>query len=237
MKKLFIDNRMREIEKNKLVNLGYELIEIPENKRLYQEISSHVDIHICKIKDKIILEKTFYDYMNNAEYIKGTSIVYEKYPEDIKYNACIVGNKAIHNFKYTDSMILKILEENNFEIINVNQGYTKCSIAIIDENSIITSDVGLYNTLRNTGLDILFLDYSPNIKLLNNNKYSDKKGFIGGAISRIDDNIFISGDLSFIDKENKIRDFITKKELNIIDFKQLDVIDYGGIIYGNTRPV
>ena len=50
MNKLIIDKRMREIEKNKLKELGYELLEINSNKILYPEISSHVDIFCTKIK-------------------------------------------------------------------------------------------------------------------------------------------------------------------------------------------
>ena len=56
------------------------------------------------------------------------------------------------------------------------------------------------------------------------------KGFIGGAISKIGDNIVIFGDLNKIDLKNKIRSFIISKNLNLIDFKDLDVIDYGGIL-------
>ena len=55
-------------------------------------------------------------------------------------------------------------------------------------------------------------------------------GFIGGAISRLDDYVIVFGDLEKIDKNNIIRSYITKKGLEIIDFKGLDVIDYGGII-------
>ena len=233
MSKLFIDNRMRDVEKKRLRDLEFELIEIPSNKNLYQEISSHVDIHVCKIGNEIILENSLYNYLNNECYIRGNSSIYERYPEDIKYNVCIVGNKAIHNFKYTDKKILEMLEEKEYECIKVNQGYTKCSIAVIDDNSIIISDKGLYESLKNTNLDILFLDYELDIKLLTENGFSSKKGFIGGAISRIDDFVFVSGDLNKIDKENKIRNFIEERQLKIIDFKELDIIDYGGIVYGN----
>ena len=37
-------------------------------------------------------------------------------------------------------------------------------------------------------------------------------------------------DLDKIDKDNKIRKFITDRKLKIIDFKGLDVVDYGGIL-------
>lgn len=236
MRYLIIDERMRGIEKEKLKSLGYELIEINKNENLYSEISSHVDIFACKIKDKIIVEnglyKTLKSKLKNVDFIiNGTSNVYGNYPDDIKYNVCIVGNKAIHNFKYTDIKLKKEIRENNLELIDVKQGYSNCSIAVIDDNSIILSDKGLNKTLENKGLDILFLDYTPDIKLLTeNNKYSKKNGFIGGAISKIQNNIIVFGDLSKIDINNKIKNFILSKNLKIVDFKGLDVIDYGGII-------
>lgn len=234
MKYLLIDERMRDVEKQTMKNLGYELIEIKKSTNVYPEISSHVDIFACKVKDKIIVEKHICDILKNKfkrKIIKGDSTVQNVYPNDINYNVCIVGNKAIHNFKYTDSKIISELNKNNFELINVKQGYSNCSIAVIDENSIILSDKGLYNSLKNRGIDMLFLDYIPNIKLLNENgEYSQKNGFIGGAVSRIGDNIVVFGDLDKIDYDGKIKGFIKKRNLNIIDFKRLDVIDYGGVI-------
>lgn len=237
MKYLLIDERMRDVEKQTLKNLGYELIEIKKSTNVYPEISSHVDIFACKIKDKVIVEKSAYkmlkNKLNNDEniLISGKTMISYDYPNDIKYNVCIVGNKAIHNFKHTDSKITQELEKNNFEIINVKQGYSNCSIAVIDENSIILSDKGLYNSLKNRGIDMLFLDYIPNIKLLNENgEYSQKNGFIGGAISRIGDNIVVFGDLDKIDYYCNIRKFIESRNLKIIDFEGLDVVDYGGVI-------
>ena len=237
MKYLLIDERMRDVEKQTLKNLGYELIEIKKSTNVYPEISSHVDIFACKIKDKVIVEKSAYkmlkNKLNNDEniLISGKTMISYDYPNDIKYNVCIVGNKAIHNFKHTDSKITQELEKNNFEIINVKQGYSNCSIAVIDEKSIILSDRGLYNNLKNSGLDILFLDYIPDIKLFDENgEYSQKNGFIGGAISKIGDNIVVFGDLDKIDYYCNIRKFIESRNLKIIDFEGLDVIDYGGVI-------
>ena len=231
---LLIDERMRSIEKETLKSLGYNLIEVKKNNEIYPEISSHVDIFACKVKNKIIAEKHVYDILKNKlkrDIIQGNSVVHSTYPNDINYNVCIVGNRAIHNFKYTDTKIIEELNKNKFELINVKQGYSKCSIAVINENSIILSDRGMYNNLKNSGLDILFLDYIPDIKLFNENReYSQKNGFIGGAISRIGNNIVIFGDLDKIDYDGKIKGFIKERNLDIIDFKKLDVIDYGGVV-------
>ena len=152
------------------------------------------------------------------------------YPFDIKYNVCVIGKKALHNFEYTDSRIKEELQEQGYELINTTQGYTNCSIAVIDDNSAIVTDRGLYKILQKHNIDVLYLEYEPDIKLLNKDEYSKRNGFIGGVISRLDDKVFVSGDLNKIDRNEQIRKFIEKRNLEIIEFKGLDVIDYGGIV-------
>ena len=238
MKYLIIDKRMRQIEKEKLKQLGYELIELEQNLNVYEEISSHVDIHVCKIGSKLIIEKSKYQEIlgllkkvNYSESIEvGQESIGKKYPQDIKYNVCIIGNKAIYNFEYTDSKIKEELIKQNYELINTNQGYTNCSIAVIDDNSAIVTDKGLYKILEKHKIDVLYLKENLDIKLLTKSGYSTRNGFIGGAISRIGNNIVVFGDLNKIDKQSKIRNFILSKNLNIIEFKNLDIIDYGGIV-------
>lgn len=230
---LIIDERIRFIEKQKLKELGYRLIEIKQNKTVYEEISSHVDIFTCKIGNQLIVEPSQHDNIktqlsNSIE--QGSGIKESKYPFDIKYNVCIIGKKALHNFEYTDNKIKEELEKQGYELINTSQGYTNCSIAVIDDNSAIVTDKGLYKILEKHNIDVLYLQYEPDIKLLNNEGYSNRKGFIGGVISRIDNKVFISGDLNKIDPNKQIRKFIEKRNLEIIEFEGLDVIDYGGIV-------
>ena len=230
-KRAIIDNRMRKIEKEKLIELGYELQEIKTSVNVYPEISSHVDIFACKVDKNIIIEPTQYqNLVLIPELIKGQEEVQDKYPYDIKYNVCTIGKRAIHNFQYTDLKLKQVLVENNYELINTTQGYTNCSIAVIDDNSAIVSDKGLYKILKFHGVDTLLLENNLDIKLLNGEKYSNKKGFIGGCISRLGDSIIVFGELNKIDNNSKIRKFITNKNLKIIEFEGLDVIDYGGLI-------
>ena len=228
-KKVIIDNRMRQIEKQKLQNMGYEIIEIQTSPNVYTEISSHVDISVCKIENEIIVEPT--QNMNNiSNKIYGKEKISAEYPYDIKYNVCIIGKKAIHNLKYTDEILKKELIDKGFELINTTQGYTNCSIAVIDENSAIVTDKGLNKILQRHGIQTLYLNEKLDIKLLKENKYSEKNGFIGGCISKLGNKIIVFGDLDKIDFQNKIRNFIYEKDLEIIEFKGLDVIDYGGLI-------
>lgn len=228
-KKVIIDNRMRQIEKQKLQNMGYEIIEIQTSPNVYTEISSHVDIFACKIENEIIVEPT-QNINNISNKIYGKDKVLSQYPFDIKYNVCIIGNKAIHNLKYTDEILKKELFNKGFELINTTQGYTNCSIAVIDDRSAIVTDKGLNKILKKNGIDTLYLSNELDIKLLNGKQYSNKRGFIGGCISRINNKIIVFGELKKIDPENKIREFIKKRNLEIIEFCGLDVIDYGGLI-------
>lgn len=237
MEYIIIDKRMRNIEKNTLKYLGYRLVEIEKSENVYSEISSHVDIFTSKIGDTLVVEKSKYDdlvfMLKNSEYniISGKEQVGLNYPEDIKYNVCIIGNYAVHNFKYTDKTVLKMLNDNGYELINVEQGYTNCSIAVIDDSSVITTDKKIAEKLTANNISVLLLDYVPDIKLKDEyGNYSNMVGFIGGAIARVDNNIVIFGDLNKIDKDNKIREYITRRNLKIIDFKDLDVIDYGGLV-------
>ena len=231
MKSIIIDERMRQIEKKKLSELGYELIEIKQSTKVYSEISSHVDIFICEIGNKIIVEPSQYiNIPHISGKIKGNEEIGTQYPYDIKYNVFTIGKKAFHKFEYTDLKIKEELIKQGYEMINTTQGYTNCSIAVIDDNSAIVTDKGLYKILKKHNVDVLYLEYEPDIKLIKLDEYSNRKGFIGGAISRVDDKIILFGDLNKIDINGKIREFIEKKELKIIDFKGLDVIDYGGIV-------
>lgn len=235
MKYLIIDKRMRKVEKETLKGLGYELIEIKQSKNVYPEISSHVDIFTCKVGKKLIIESSQYKSIKSqisSEYnlVQGEEQISTKYPDDIKYNVCTIGKKAIHNFQYTDPFVKQELINQGYELINTTQGYTNCSIAVIDENSAIVTDKGLYKILQKHNIDVLYLEYQPEIKLLNDKAYSSKKGFIGGAIARIANNIVVFGDLNKIDSSGVIRKFISGKGLRVIEFKGLDVIDYGGIV-------
>ena len=227
---------MLSIKKDMIRKLGYNIVELPCSDILYPEISSHPDIFCCKINEKVIIEEKMYERINEKIYDKSNIIISKqklekKYPHDVIYNICQIGKNVIHNFKYTNKEALNLIDKCNLNKINIKQGYSNCSIAVIDENSVIVSNEKIANILSENKIDVLNINWNLDIKLLNcKGTYSNMTGFIGGAISRLDDYVIVFGDLEKIDKNNIIRSYITKKGLEIIDFKGLDVIDYGGII-------
>ena len=46
----------------------------------------------------------------------GKTTVAKELSKDIKYNVCIVGNYAIHNFNYTDRKVCEILKDKDLSV-------------------------------------------------------------------------------------------------------------------------
>jgi len=233
---------MRKEEKEYIQSLGYEIIEVGYNRDLYDEIAAHVDISYLKIDNIVITSPDrFVELSKYIECDVGKTELSKEYPSDIPYNVCIMGKNAIHNFKYTDEVVKNKLEKEEYNLIDVKQGYTKCSIAVIDENSCITSDIDIAKKLMDNNSDVLFVN-EPDIKLLKRTnpnetlqnrmffEYSDMRGFIGGAMARINDEIVLFGDTNKLLNKDKIISFVQSKGLKLKYFEGLDVVDYGGVV-------
>lgn len=243
MKYAIIDFRMRGIEKEYIRSLGYELIENDFNLDVYDEISAHVDIYYLKVGRVLFAAPEKVEKLQIAS-TYGVAHVGEKYPLDVPYNVCIVGNNAIHNFKYTDEVVKTYLINKGYRLIDVGQGYARCSTFPLDENSCITSDIGIARALIDSGLDVLYVS-EPDVKLKTRTnkifikqsqmsfKDSDMQGFIGGAMARFGDTVVLFGDINNLINGSKIRAFIEKKGLKFHHFEGLDVVDYGGVIEVN----
>lgn len=216
MKNLIIDSRIRDDEYTYLSKY-FNVLKLPLSDDVYEEISGHSDIFYCKINNEIvaapnakILEKDFK---------LGTTKVKKEYPLDVPYNICQIGNKIIGS-KYVDKRIIP-------DII-VNQGYVKCSIAVTTNKSCITTDKKIAEVLNKNNIDALYIEEN-NIKLLKKDKsISNMHGFIGGACLVFNNKFILFGDIDMLKNKDKILEHINKYNLELVDFKGLDIFDYGG---------
>lgn len=147
-----------------------------------------------------------------ARVIKGETSLSSTYPLDIAYNVARVGNRAYHNYRYTDLKITSYFAVNGISTINIKQGYAKCLMAVTGENSFITSDRGIYNALKEVNADALLIEEGG----INLEGFAC--GFIGGAAVLIDKNkIFITGSLKNHPSEHKIRSFLEEQEIELLE--------------------
>jgi hypothetical protein len=210
MSTIYLSETANTLLLNYLKQQGHNISIIEMSDVTYKPVSSHPDIYMCSMG---VGAPVFFGWPENI----GT-----KYPDNIIYNAACTGKFFLHNTKHTDRELLKQIPEN-VEIISVPQGYTKCNTLIVDENSIITSDLGIYNSCYSK-LDVLLID-KGHIQL-----QGFDYGFIGGASGRIGDTIIFNGDITQHPDYEKIAAFIEDRDLKIKYFAEYPLEDIGSII-------
>ena len=228
----FIDYRTTDEEIKSLENQGFTCIKIPKCTSLYNAIDGHVDIQLAildKCKKEVIIHKNMDKNFKNLLISKGIKIhetacsLNSTYPNNIILNALILKNYFIHNLKFTDSELIK--SQNFKKLVNVNQGYTKCSCLPLNEKAIITSDMGIYNTLSKEGFDILLLP--PGDIDLPGLDY----GFIGGTGGMISETTMaFFGSLDHYLYGESVKNFLSKYNITPLYLKNDKLTDRGSIL-------
>ena len=186
--------------------------------------------NLCE--NKWIFYKTA--YMANKDAIDGLNleIVIEKdpsscrYPEDVGLCAAAVGDNLICSAKYTNEKILK----SKKNIIDVRQGYAKCSVCVVDENAIITSDAGICKKALQSGIDALLIE--PGHIGLDGYGY----GFIGGCSGLICKNtLAFTGNIGLHPNYWDIKKFCENRGVGIISLSEKRLYDYGSLLK-QARP-
>lgn len=212
-----------------LRSLGIELILTESCDDVQPSVSFHADILCHHIGEENILIYP-YSYGLKESLLNLEMKVWQverqlsrQYPHDVLLNAARVGEKLFCNKKYTDEAILSSVTYEN--IIDIPQGYAKCSTLVVDENSIITADTSISKAATQNGIDTLLIS-EGGIRLDGYNY-----GFIGGAATKLSkDKVYFTGRLSPHRDADKIRGFLHKRDIKIIEGSYDSLIDIGSMI-------
>lgn len=229
IKKVIVDYRIDVLEKVSLENLGYEVLACPPNNNLYEAVCGHPDMLLhfldgdsvvvhCSMEEGFIKSLKLLGF---NVFLSGMSL--EKcYPGNVGLNAVSLNDFFIHNLKYTDSVILDNTKCK--KLINVKQGYSKCSTAIINNYAVMTSDRGICKALRCEGIDVLLLP--PGDIILPGLDY----GFIGGCCGLLEKDVLaFYGDLDFYAYRKEILDFLKKHRVKPVFLRRGKLVDRGTI--------
>lgn len=228
-----IDGRInREIETG-FSKLGIRLIKMKRHPGVYEAISFHPDIMLHHVGDESIVYApgTDRDVLASLssfgfKLIRGETELASAYPCDIAYNVARIGNFAFHNFKYTDPILKRELVRADVELVQVKQGYAKCSISVVDEKSIITGDPGIAKAAGINGMEVLLIGADKGILLP-----SLDRGFIGGSSGLIDKDLWaLSGDLQKLESNHEICKFLSQRGIKEISLSDGPVVDIGSIM-------
>ena len=128
----------------------------------------------------------------------------------------------MHKLNSTDATVLKYMSDKI--LVNVNQGYTKCSTAIVSGNAIMTSDIKIAESFRNLNMDVLYLP--PGDILLPGLNY----GFIGGCCCLLEKDLMVFyGDLRNYKHGLEVLSFLKKHSVNPYYLSPGKLIDRGSI--------
>ncbi|MEE0930035.1 MAG: hypothetical protein UIM53_03465 [Acutalibacteraceae bacterium] len=147
------------------------------------------------------------------------------YPHNVQFNHVVLGQKIICNKKYTNFDIKNYCHKNNIKIIDVKQGYTKCSTAVVSENAIITADPSIYKACQINKIDVLLIE-SGHISL-----YGYDYGFIGGCCGKLSNDILaFTGVVSAHKNYFDIKNFLRNYGIYILELSNKPLLDVGSII-------
>lgn len=214
---------------NALKNMGHTIIPsdtvdtflIPEQK--------HADMQILAINSKVFILNECENLKNKLKRI--SPIICSKkagksYPQNILLNFLYFKNCLFGKEKYIDNSLKEYCDKNNIEIINVNQGYCRCSTLVVSDNAVITADSSIEKALKNSGAEVLKI--SSGYINLDGFDY----GFIGGASGKIGKNtIVFFGNIKSHPDYKIIELFCKKHNQQIISLcADYSLTDIGGIV-------
>ena len=227
-----VSTLLPQAAKATLEQMGIRILNGYNPPKPVSEVSFHIDTNFVHIRENVFVSsKASYEYYKqlfedtNAKIICGASDGVGVYPFDSAYNTAIVGKFAILCEKYADKILLDTLYKNGFEFINVKQGYAKCSVCALDENSVITDDTAIYKACLKKGLDVLMTEKGD--VQLDGFEY----GFIGGCSGKIKkDTIAFCGNIDLHRNADEIKQFCKSKNISVLSLGDFHLRDVGSIL-------
>lgn len=223
-----VDYRIDKNIESSLIKNEINYIKTLKHENLYSEIDGHADIIACNIGDITVIEphtyNLMYDKLKTYNIQKGKSVINSKYPYDIAYNFVITDNYVIGNIDYIDESIKDIALKKNLKFIKINQGYARCSIIPLAGDIFITSDIGIYKSLKSQNLKVYHIEIDD---IFLSDRYN---GFLGGACGIVDNEIIFFGNIKM---HKAYESFVKIAKEQSISYKNLydcHLRDYGSMI-------
>lgn len=226
--RVLVDFRTNIETINELNRIGCSVYKTTSVDSLYEEVKGHADMQIHFINSKGFCAPEVYDYYNKLDLIginliKGSQSLKETYPDDVLYNVCNIGKYVISRPLCTAIEIFSEYRNLKKEFLNARQGYAKCSICVVNENSAITADDGMYNLLKRNNINVLKIN-DGYVSLYN------MKGFIGGASGLINNTLYFNGDIKTHPDYENIKSFCNNVGVDIYSLNNGPLIDIGTIM-------
>lgn len=225
---ILLDRKMPETAKEKLAAYG-EIVEFATEGITYDAISGHPDIFFCPTPAGLIvapnLPEKYFAILDQYKinYIKSSLPVGQEYPETAQYNSLVTNKFIFQNPAVSEPEIEKLNTE--LEIIPIKQGYVRCNLIALPNETFITSDRGIEKSLKQHKLEVLYID--PTCVKLDGFEH----GFFGGACGLFENTLFICGSLKYFKERSIIESYVKRSGVSIIELYEGEPVDVGTILF------
>lgn len=207
-----------------------KIIQTKANPYLDPKIAYHPDMQFIDLGNTVfILKGSEYleDYFKSlGKQVEYTSKPSKEYPNDVLCNGKIMGNNFVCNKRTIFSGILEYAQNSGYNIIDVKQGYTGCSVFAVSPSITLTGDVGIDRVFKENGLNSILLTNAKEI-VLPGYDY----GFIGGAGGYCGNSCAcLTGHFKSKEYMKSIFSFFEENNIELNVLSTETIIDVGGII-------
>lgn len=148
-----------------------------------------------------------------------------EYPGDALLNGARIGGFALLNPQTISQEITNYYKRAGVRQIPVRQGYARCSVCVVDEKSLITSDPGVAVAAESAGFSVLRI--RPGYIKLQGYPY----GFIGGACGKLaPDTLCFAGRIEGHPDYEAVRHFCRDRGVKVLPLTDAPLADVGGIL-------
>ncbi len=216
---------------SRLQALGYTVIpsdEIPCNMPYERR---HADLQCLILKDTAFVLNCCDGLINalsdDYHVIRCGEKFGGSYPDNVCLNALMLGDRLLCRVPSLDEKVKAYCERHHIELIHVNQGYTRCSCAMIGDHAVITADKGITDVLKQMDYDVLMIGQGS-IRL-----DEAAYGFIGGATGYdpVKRTLYCCGVVRRHPAYEQIKAFCDSHDTKLVSLSEDELIDIGGILY------
>lgn len=213
----------------------FEIIQLPPDPSLPTPVNGHADLLLFILDGFLLTRRNYYAIAQKEidaicrtagfDLILSEEKAESKYPNDCGLCAAVSRKTLICRRESTDRALISFAECNNYSILNVQQGYAKCSCAILADGAIITADRGIAKVTQRAGIDTLII--APGRVDLPGYDY----GFIGGASGLCGKTLYFCGNIEKHPDHEKIMEFAKKHNTDIVSLSDEHLYDVGNLIF------
>lgn len=217
-----------------LLSMGICIIDTAKINKLPIYERTHADMQVLPLDDETVfllkeaqqLESVLKEHYSNVIVCKDELI--RTYPFNTALNCAVIQNNIFCRVDFVYDEFLWTAEDMGYNLIDTQNGYAKCSTAIISGNAIITdsSDIGK-RAEEETDIEVLMIPYGG-VKLLGTNR-----GYIGGCCFKLQKDLLgFTGRISNHPQYDSIKGFCLNHGVYLeeLSAEELPVDIGGGVI-------